>query len=658
MKLLFIPLLATFFIMCSPIHAENVSVSSLDLEKMQQDYERPSANLSIDRRPLTLGGKKFSDGIGTHANSTLLIKLQKAATHFSATVGLDDEVKNTRGSVEFLLKGDGKTLWRSGVMKANDVPKEVNVDLHGIANFALLVTDAGDGHKSDHADWAGARIEYAGTKPFTMAVPSPILTPKSAPQPRINGPSVFGARAGNPFLYTVPATGTRPMTFAADGLPADLKLDVTTGRITGTAPVKGEYVVTLSAKNDLGTGSKKFRLVIGDEIALTPPLGWNSYNCWGGDVDADKVMRSARALIAFGLDQHGWTYVNIDDTWQGGRGGPLLALQPDPHRFPDMKKLCDDVHALGLKAGIYSTPWTVSYGNRLGGSAQTPDGKWDASTDLKAAKNKHIFPFDVGQYHFAKNDAKQFAEWGFDYLKYDWGPVDVANTQEMGEALQATGRDVVYSLSNNAAGNIHGIIAELAPHANAWRTTSDINDSWGSMSGIGFHQDKWAPFQKPGHYNDPDMLVVGAVGWGHPHPTKLTPDEQYTHLSLWCLLGAPLLIGCDLERLDDFTLSLLTNDEVLEIDQDALCQQAIRVASANDLDVYAKPLSDGSIAVGLFNRSSEEATVAAQWTDLKLNGRQQVRDLWRQKDLGTFDQNFEAEVASHGVVFVRIFPAP
>ncbi|MEO7931564.1 MAG: glycoside hydrolase family 27 protein [Chthoniobacterales bacterium] len=266
-------------------------------------------------------------------------------------------------------------------------------------------------------------------------------------------------------------------------------------------------------------------------------------------------------------------------------------------------------------------------------------------------------PFDVGPYHFAKQDAQQWAAWGFDYMKYDWGPVDVANTREMTDALRASGRDVVYSLSNNGAGKIFGIIGELAPLANAWRTTGDISDSWGSMSGIGFSQDKWAPCQKPGHYNDPDMLIVGHVGWGHPHPTKLTPDEQYTHISLWCLLGAPLLIGSDLAQLDEFTLNLLTNDEVLEIDQDELCKQGTAVSSANDLDVYMKPLVDGSVAVGIFNRSNVAETVTAKWSDLRLNGKCLVRDLWQQKDLGTFDQKFEAPVPAHGVVLVRIFPA-
>ena len=176
------------------------------------------------------------------------------------------------------------------------------------------------------------------------------------------------------------------------------------------------------------------------------------------------------------------------------------------------------------------------------------------------------------------------------------------------------------------------------------------------MSGIGFKQDPAAPFAGPGHWNDPDMLVVGQVGWGKPHPSKLTPDEQYTHISLWCLLSAPLLIGCDLEKLDDFTLSLLSNDEVLEVDQDALGKQAVQVGGEGELKVYAKPMDDGSLVVGLFNTGATEAMVTANWFDLKISGKQRVRDLWRQKDLGVFTDKFESPVASHGVVLIRIFP--
>ena len=502
------------------------------------------------------------------------------------------------------------------------------------------------------------KIVVAKQQPdFVLQPPAPvILTPKPAATPRINGPKIFGVRSGSPFLYTIPATGERPMEFAADNLPSGLKLDSASGQITGALETKGEFAVTLRAKNKLGVAEKPFRIVVGDDLALTPPMGWNSWNCWAGAVDQEKVLRSAQALAASGLAQHGWTYINIDDTWQGRRSGAFNAIQPN-EKFSDMKVLCDEIHALGLKAGIYSTPWVNSYGGRNGGSAENPEGLW-TNGPTKSPRNKKVLPYAVGKFSFATNDAAQWAAWGFDYLKYDWNPIERPQVFEMADALRATKRDILLSLSNNSRDRLLDRIADIAPLAQAWRTTGDINDSWDSLRNIGFSQDDWTRFSRPGHWNDPDMLIVGWVGWGPKlHPTKLTPDEQYTHISLWCLLSAPLLLGCDLEKLDDFTLNLLSNDEVLEIDQDTLGKQAVQVGSDGDLKVYAKPLADGSLAVGLFNLTSLNVTVTANWSDLKLTGQQRVRDLWRQRDLGKFEKEFSASVAPHGVVLVRIFPA-
>ena len=511
--------------------------------------------------------------------------------------------------------------------------------------------------------------------PSRPPLPAP-LTPPPAPAPRINGPKVFGVRPGSPFLYTIPATGTPPITFSADNLPSGLTLDPATGRITGTLSQPGNYsvtfgaqnilhstkfriwlrggLVTVSIKNTLGSASRPFRIIVGDQIALTPPMGWNSWNCWAGAVNQDKVLRAAKAMVASGLAQHGWTYVNIDDTWQGVRGGPFNGIQPDPKKFPDMKGLNDAIHGLGLKAGIYSTPWITSYANHIGGSSDNPAGNWTLVTQANGRRNpQHV----VGQYPFATNDAKQWAAWGFDYLKYDWNPNDIPHVQEMADALRASGRDLVFSLSNAAP---FGNAADWARLANAWRTTGDIRDTWQSMTRNGFSQNRWAPFSGPGHWNDPDMLVVGRVGWGPSlHATNLTPDEQYTHISLWCLLASPLLLGCDLDQLDPFTLGLLTNDEVLDVDQDSLGKEATTVAGDNiSYSVYAKPLDDGSLAVGIFNRGPDAYTLTVKWSDLGLTGPQLVRDLWRQKDLGAFTDQFSAPVPSHGVVLVRIIPAP
>jgi alpha-galactosidase len=507
-----------------------------------------------------------------------------------------------------------------------------------------------------------------------------IRTPKPAPTPRINGPEVFGVRPGNPFIYHIPATGDRPMMFAADGLPAGLKLNPDTGDISGTIEKAGEHVVTLRAKNARGSAEKKFKIVVGDTLALTPPMGWNSWNCWGVEVNASKIRESAHAMVSSGLINHGWTYVNIDDAWQApARGGPFHAIQGN-EKFPDIKALADEVHGLGLKIGIYSTPWETSYAGFIGGSADNPEGTWSTAlvnNESGRGKRRH-----QGKYFFAANDAKQWAAWGIDYLKYDWNPKST-HPQEtfeefthyvatMAAALRTSGRDIVYSYSNSMPFEWAGVQSKLL---NAWRTTGDIHDEWWYILSIGFTQNRWAPLSGPGHWNDPDMLVVGWVDVGRGrnlHPSRLTADEQYTHITLWSLLAAPLLIGCDMARLDEFTLNLLTNDEVLAVNQDSLGKQATLASETGEaftvarngrpeqtrrvvpLQVWSRELADGSHAVGLFNLGDQPAKVTAKWSDLKITGKKTVRDLWRQKDLGDAEGEFTLTVAPHGAEMVKI----
>lgn len=512
----------------------------------------------------------------------------------------------------------------------------------------------------------------------------PVLTPPAAAVPRLNGPKVFGVRPGAPFHFQITASGERPMEFFATNLPGELGLNSANGQISGVLNERGLYSIILRARNRAGAAERELRIVVGDDIALTPPMGWNSFNAWGNRVTQEEVLAAAQALVTTGLRDHGWTYVNIDDGWQGARGGAFNAIQPNK-KFPDMKDLSAQIHALGLKFGIYSTPARTTFGWHVGSSADHADGSYDWITnkehddvykyllpefpsffdriewlkpfaDRAKKKSRSVFTKarrTVG-YPFVEEDVHQWSAWDVDYLKYDWLPIDIPHAAAMSEQLRTAGRDIVYSVSNNAD---FRLAPELSRIANSWRTTVDITDSWKSVSAIGFSQDKWASFNRPGHYNDPDMLVLGHVLWSQPERSRLTSDEQYTHMSLWCLLSGPLLLGADLDKLDPFTRGLLTNDEVIDIDQDVLCKQAVCVARNGSANVYAKPLEDGSLAVGLFNRGPKNAVVRASWSDLGISGAQIVRDLWRQKDLGKFDRQFEAAVASHGVVLLRIIPA-
>ena len=491
-----------------------------------------------------------------------------------------------------------------------------------------------------------------------------ILTPAAPETPRINGPRVYGARKGADFLFKIPATGVRPMTFSAEGLPSGLKLDPRSGIISGKARRDGEYEVTVSASNNLGKDSRILRIVIGDKIALTPPMGWNSWNCWGNSVSQEKVMSSAKALIDCGLDQYGWSYINIDDGWQGLRGGKYNAIQPNS-KFPDMKSLADYLHSNGLKLGIYSGPWVATYAGHIGSGCENEEGEYwwvkknmvDSVYKLDRSLLKRDSLWYFGNVSFAKSDARQWADWGVDYLKYDWNPNDVHYLKDMYEALSDTGRDIVYSISNSAP---VALAPYLVKYAQCWRTTGDIRDNWENFSKIGFHgQDRWAAYKRPGNWPDADMLVVGKVGWGpKTHWVKMTPDEQYTHISLWAILASPLLIGCDLAAMDEFTVSLLCNNEVIDVNQDPLGYQASRVYGDDTYATYLKPLEDGSVAIAMFNLTESPVKIGFVPKSLGLMGNQKIRDIWRQKDLGSigFRERWETEVAPHGVCFVRVSP--
>ncbi len=643
--------------------AQEVLISSLDITRIEQGFGEGHANRSVDNRRLTIAGQVLPNGVGTHANSTIALEVDGNALVLSGSDGVDDE--SGRGTVVFKVQADGKEIWNSGLMKSKDAAKEFSLDVKGVKSLVLLVADGGDGIDGDHADWGNLKITMTSGKPRLIVPPiedAVVLTPKPAPIPRITGAKTFGVRPGSPFLFTVTSTGDRPLAFAADGLPAGLQLDAQSGRITGKLNKEGEYVVTLRAKNALGQAERQFKIVCGSQIGLTPAMGWNSWNCFANAVTEERVKSAADAMVNSGLVNHGWTYINIDDFWQVHRdsrdatlhGPPRAAdgrILPNP-RFPDMTALTDYVHNKGLKIGLYSSP-----------------GPWTCGGC-------------VGSFDHELQDAQQYAAWGFDYLKYDWcsyspnietnrgstnwNPKAVRNLNGtpgdrtklklpykiMQEALLQQPRDIIYSLCQYGAGNVWEWGTEVS--GNSWRTTGDINDSWGSMANIGFNQAGKEKYAGPGHFNDPDMLVVGKVGWGRLHPTRLSPNEQYTHISLWCLLASPLLIGCDMTQLDEFTLGLLENDEVIDINQDPFGRQAARIAKNDMLEVWAKDLEDGSKAVGLFNRGSGEETITVNWADLGLSGEQTVRDLWRQKDLGKFTGQFEAKVGRHGVVLVKI----
>lgn len=482
----------------------------------------------------------------------------------------------------------------------------------------------------------------------------PILTPPPPPSPQIHSPKVYGARPSHEFLYRIPATGVRPMSFAAKGLPSSLKLDTSTGIITGTAPEKvGRYPITFTAKNAKGKSSRKFTLVVGDMLALTPQMGWNDWYTHYDHITDAKMRQAADAMISSGMADFGYQFVDIDDAWERQPGSTNDELNGAPRdsngnilpnkRFPDMKSLTDYIHSKGLRAGIYSSPGPLTC------------GKFE------------------GSYQHEEQDAKQYAAWGFDLLKYDWcsyGKIakDKSNEERqkpyilMGGILKNLNRDIELNLCQYGMNAVWTWGKQIG--GQSWRTTGDLGNAKDTrlpgFYSIAFANARHAEFAGPGGWNDPDYLLLGKIESRHPtknNPMQLTADEQYSYMSMWALMASPLFFSGDMAKLDAFTLNVLCNAEVIDIDQDELGKQSDVIRQTDNEFILARRLADGSVAVGLFNLSGAPLKMTATWSDLGLHGYQRVRDVWRQKNLPLASGSVSAEVNSHGVAFFRLYQA-
>lgn len=605
---------------------------------------------------------------------------------------------------------------------------------------ALAAAPAGAGRGNPPAGGAVGVPQTApagGGRARGAAVPPPapegVVLPKSEAadgSPRINGPRITGGTPGRPFMYRVPTTGA-DVTVTAEGLPEGLTIDSRTGMITGSLRTELAKAVTLQARNARGTDTKQLVIVGGKyKLALTPPLGWNSWNCYGGSVTQQQMQDAADGMVKSGLANHGFVYVNLDDGWElrpgggargrrGGAGGtdpatmpaappPAPTRAPDGtilvnNKFPNMKGLGDYIHARGLKFGIYSGPGPTT--------CQGLEASWQHE----------------------EQDARSWASWGVDYIKYDWCgyssvvpaapegytgrtfPINRGGQQiqiafdelkvpyrKLRTALDKLDRDMVYSLCQYGWGNVWEWGDDVDIDGDLWRTTGDIatgTNVWQSMSQIGFSQNGREVHARPGGWNDTDMLVVGSIGLafgGQPRPTYLTQNEQLTHIGLWAMLAAPLLLGCDMNSMDEFTINLMTNDEMLAIDQDPLGKQAWRIAAldvnnqpvsatpppqpagaepttrgrgrgrggnpqnAAAKQIWVRPLWDGTAAVGLFNLDTTPQRISLSISDLNqqlktsFSGAVKVRDVWQQKDLAAATDVISAEVPRHGMAFLKV----
>ena len=355
----------------------------------------------------------------------------------------------------------------------------------------------------------------------------------------------------------------------------------------------------------------------GSQLALTPPMGWNSWYAYRCKVTEAIVRAQADAMVSNGMKAAGYEFVNIDDCWAGKRDAAGF-IHPN-ERFSDMKALGDYIHSKGLKFGLYSSP------------------------EVKTCTGLE------GSLGHEEQDAQSYSDWGADFLKYDNCRATqdkIVAYERMHQAIMKTGRPMVYLLCLST--DMDRVWAwGTSVGGNLWRTTSDIQDKWESMALAGFGQNGLERFAGPGHWNDPDMLQAGNGG--------MSMEEYRTQMSLWCLLAAPLLTSTDLTKLTPALLAILTNREAILVDQDPAGIQGRRVAQEGPLEIWMKPLADGSKAVGLFNRGHYSANpVTVHFSDIGMGEKVSVRDLWAHKDLGVFTDRFEATVPNHGVVMIKV----
>ena len=632
-------------------------------------YELPAMHVLVDGKSvqakhskICLAGKKGYLALSVTTPSRVTFPLGGGATSLDSAVGVDCRTTVDSAADFRVLAPDGRVLWeKNGVRKGVSI--DVHVDLAGLDSVTLETS----GEDGILAAWARPYFRFADGKypPHDVRNHSPqlgVLTPPESPAPRINGPAVYGVRPGHPIIYRVPVTGLQPVklkvkseklkvlcpkseVLSPDAPHSQLLFDPETRVITGSIEEPGECPVTIIAENAAGKAVKTLTFKVGDKIALTPPLGWNSWNCFGPDVTAEKIRVAADALLSSGLAEHGYSYINIDDFWQRSPKSGKAALQ-GPERnedgtvnpnanFPDMKGLADYIHAKGFKAGLYSSPGPTTCGGC------------------------------TGSYGHEAQDAKTYADWGYDYLKHDWCSYEyiaegsgleraMKPYRVMGKALREQNRDIVLSLCQYGKDDV-SVWGEKVG-AQCWRVVGDIFDMWGRISyAVNCLKPVWMN-SAPGSWNDADMLCVGIVRYNNFKGSRLAPNEQYTHISLWALAASPLLIGCDMEKLDDFTRSLLCNDEVIDIDQDPLGKAAACIVDGENHEIWARPLADGSIAAGLFNKGLKETEIVFDMAAAGMEGEWQVRDCWRQKDEGIAKGEYKASVYGHATHLVRFIP--
>ena len=438
--------------------------------------------------------------------------------------------------------------------------------------------------------------------------------------PKINIASVFGASPNKPFILRIPVTGDRPIKYGAENLPAGLTLE--DNIITGAVLQEGDYEITLTAENTLGKAEKKVKLEIHPgNVLVTPLLGFTTWNAFGADVTQEDVENTAQKLVDLGITEYGYRYMNLDSGWQEKYGGEFDAVMPN-WKFPDMKKMTDKIHALGMKAGTYSTPMLTAWGCPK--EFESIPGCTTGEPDLRFTMTNG----GIGVERKERNNALQWNAWGFDYLKYDWRPTDTYNAELMRQELIKLDRDFGYCVTIRA---IKEFSNYWSNYVSSYRSCPDTHREWPNLIKIYRSYLDFLDCVKKGHYPDLDLLDLGTCRCEAVRGT-FNEDEQITAYSVRAFLGSPIQISSTMENIDEFELSLYCNDEIIAINQDGSFHTAIPVYQDEKgdsiLDVFEKELEDGSYAYALFNMGETKQKVLGRFA-----AKAQLRDVWAKEDL-------------------------
>ena len=457
--------------------------------------------------------------------------------------------------------------------------------------------------------------------------------------PKINAPSVFGASPKKPFLFRIPVTGQRPVTFGAKNLPKGLVLE--NNIIRGKVMEEGDYRVTLWAENALGKAEKEITLEIRPaNVLVTPLLGFTTWNAFGSEVTQKDVENVAQKLIDLGIAEYGYRYVNLDSGWQHEYGGEFDAVMPNA-KFPDMKKMTDRLHALGFKAGIYSTPMLTAWGCPK--EFESIPGCTTGEPDIRFTSENG----GIGTIHKEKGNALQWNAWGFDYLKYDWKPTDTYNAELMRRELLKLDRDFGYCVTIRA---IKEYAEYWSNYVNSYRSCPDTHREWPNLIKIYRSYFDFVKHVKKGHYPDLDLLDLGTCRCEAVRG-EFSEDEQITAFSVRAFLGSPIQISSTLENADEFELSLYCNEEILAINQDGAFHTALPIYQDEKddsiLDVFEKKTEDSRFAYAFFNMGETKQTVSVLF-----DGKARLRDAWAKEDLQPSDF-LELEMMPHTVRILK-----